>query len=104
MKPRWAAPLLLLLLATGCATARVVRLDTGRGEPIVFTPRTDETEPVEVEEDEFQEAVASLSRSVRPPANPREAARRLLEVEPREGSFFFQLRTHPTWGWIRSGA
>jgi hypothetical protein len=36
--PRWLVTLLLALTACG-STARVVRLDTGKGEPIVFTPR-----------------------------------------------------------------
>ncbi|HEX8439603.1 AHH domain-containing protein [Archangium sp.] len=94
MKLRWAVPLLLLLLVSGCATVRVVRLDTGRGEPIVFTPGTAETEPVEVKEEEFQEAVTRLSQSVQPPANPRQAARQLFEVGVRDGSFLFESRTH----------
>ncbi len=85
--------LLLLCLVTGCASARVVRLDTGRGEARVFTPRTEESGPVELEEAEFQEALATLSRNMRPPANPEQAARRLFEVEARGGAFAFDART-----------
>jgi hypothetical protein len=90
---RRAVPLLLLCLVSGCAATRVVRLETGRGEPLVFTPRTDGVEPVELEEDAFQEAVAALARRVRPSANPRQAAQRLFEVEARSGAFLVNPRT-----------
>lgn len=93
MKSRRAVPLLLLFLVTGCATARVVRLDTGQGTPIVLTPRTDDTRPVEVEEDDFQEAVSELSRSVWPDSNPQQAARQLFELEARSGSYLFNSGT-----------
>ena len=48
----------LLVLATGCATTRVVILDTGQGAPIVYTPI--ESEPVEISEEEFKHAVTQL--------------------------------------------
>jgi len=48
----------LLVLATGCATTRVVHLDTGKGAPIVYTPV--ESEPVEISEEEFKNAVTQL--------------------------------------------
>lgn len=47
-----------LLLATGCATTRVVHLDTGRGTPIVYTPV--ESAPVEIGEEAFKDAVTRL--------------------------------------------
>jgi len=33
MTLRWEAVVLLVLVGTGCATSRVVRLDTGEGRP-----------------------------------------------------------------------
>ena len=67
----------LLVLLVGCGPAsRVVRLDTGRGDTLVFTPRTG-AEPVVLDEDAFEEAVAKLARDARPPARPQEAARLL---------------------------
>ncbi|HEX8825807.1 MAG TPA: hypothetical protein VF794_38205 [Archangium sp.] len=93
MKRPCVVPLLLLFLATGCATARVVRLDTGRSEPIVLTPRTDEAEPVELERDEFQEAVSELSQGVQPSPHPQRAARQLFAVDARAGSYLFNPRT-----------
>lgn len=49
---------LLLMLATGCATTRVVHLDAGQGTAIAFTPV--ESEPVEIGEEEFKAAVTQL--------------------------------------------
>jgi uncharacterized protein YciI len=93
MKLHGVIALLLVSVVTGCASTRVVRLETGRGEPIVFSPRTDEVEPVELEEGEFQEALSASSRSVRPPANPQRAARQLFEVDARGGSYLVNPRT-----------
>jgi hypothetical protein len=46
------------MLAAGCATTRVVNIDTGQGKPIIYTPI--ESEPVEIDEEEFKDAVARL--------------------------------------------
>src|SRR6218665_3285942 len=48
----------LLLLASGCATTRVVNLDTGQGQVITYTPV--ESDPVEIDERDFKTAVAQL--------------------------------------------
>ncbi len=78
MPPRWSIPLLLVMLA-GCSSAtRAVRLDTGWGHPITFTPRAGDTELVELDEDDFEEAVAKLGRDVPRSAQPRSDARRLF--------------------------
>ncbi len=75
----------LMVLLVGCGTAsRVVRLDTGRTDTIVFTPRSG-AEPVELDDGAFKEAVAKLARDVRPPTRPQEAARRLLPGEHLDG-------------------
>ncbi|WP_395834941.1 hypothetical protein [Archangium violaceum] len=84
----------LMVLLVGCGTAsRVVRLDTGRDAPIVFAPHNDSV-PVELDDDEFEEAVATLARDTRPPARPQESARRLFEVEARSGSYTYETRSH----------
>nr|WP_239014692.1 hypothetical protein [Archangium violaceum] len=84
----------MLLLLVGCGTAsRVMRLDTGRAEPIVFTPRSG-AEPVALGNGEFEEAVSELARKVRPPTRPQEAARRLFEVAVRSGSYTYEIRGH----------
>ncbi|WP_371745646.1 AHH domain-containing protein [Myxococcus sp. CA033] len=94
MHLRFVATLLPLLLLMGCATGRVVRLETGQGEVLSITPRADEAEPVELEEDEFKAALAQQARIQRPSAQPGEAARRLFEMDVREGAFLFDVRTH----------
>lgn len=55
--------ILALLLAGGCASTRVVRLDTGGGKTIAYTPV--ETEPVEMDEEAFKGAVARLVPDLR---------------------------------------
>ncbi|WP_043401407.1 hypothetical protein [Archangium violaceum] len=81
----------MLFLLVGCGTAsRVVRLDTGQTETIVFTPRSG-ARPVALGNGEFKEAVSQLARDVRPPTLPQEAARRLFEVEARSGSYTYEF-------------
>ncbi len=48
----------LLLFASGCATARRVKLDTGHGPPIVYAPP--ESEQIEIDEEAFKSAVLQL--------------------------------------------
>jgi hypothetical protein len=94
MKLHHAVGLLwLLALVTGCASGRVVRLETGRGAPVVLTPRTDDFEPVELERDEFKRAISQLARDMRPPANPQRAARELFRLDARSGSYLVNPRT-----------
>jgi len=77
MTLRWWGPLLMTLLV-GCGTStRAVRLDTGRGEFIVYVPLRD-VEPVELDDEEFAEAVQTLGRNVPVSTRPREAAFLLL--------------------------
>ncbi|RKH15862.1 hypothetical protein D7X74_17145 [Corallococcus sp. CA047B] len=89
MQPRWWIPFLLVLL-TGCGSAtRVVRLDTGRGAPIVITPRGNAA-PVKIDADDFEEAVEALAHVARPSTQPQAAARRLFGVDPRSGSYLYE--------------
>ncbi|MCE9668487.1 AHH domain-containing protein [Myxococcus stipitatus] len=91
MSIRWAVVLLGTLVA-GCSTTRVVRLETGR-ESRVVSPRE---EPgtglgyVELDEEEFHDAVMSLARDVRPFANPLREARNLFGVPERSGVYLYQ--------------
>jgi hypothetical protein len=77
MMLRWSAVVLLLVMGTGCATSRVVHLDTGVGRPVVFTPHTDAA-PVELDGDEFEEAVQMLAPTAPRSSQPREAVLRLF--------------------------
>ncbi|MFY2556398.1 AHH domain-containing protein [Corallococcus terminator] len=90
--PSWTVWCLLTLLV-GCATSREVRLETGRGEPVVFTPAEDVPRPVVLEEDALVEALTTLASTTRAEAWPREAALRLLALEERGGTYQFDVRT-----------
>lgn len=86
MTLRWGAVVLLVLMGTGCATSGKVRLDTGEGRPIIYTPRAD-AEPVELDEDEFAEAVQKLARTAPVSSWPRDAALRLFNLGPPRDSY-----------------
>ncbi len=80
----------VLVFLFGCSTAsRVVHLDTGQTDPLVFTPRSG-ARPVTLGRGEFAEAISELARDVRPPARTQEAARRLFEVAARSGSYTYE--------------
>ncbi|WP_164011139.1 hypothetical protein [Pyxidicoccus trucidator] len=80
----------LLMLVTACGGApRVARASwdaeerevgpgAARYRVHVVSPRTVSVEPVEVDEDDFTEAVTRLAREARPGARPQEEARRLF--------------------------
>ncbi|RKG65386.1 hypothetical protein D7V80_23450 [Corallococcus sp. CA054B] len=71
----WAIAALLWLTA-GCATTRVVNLDTGRGRPIAYTPA--ETKPVRIDEEAFKDAVTQLVLELKLDVALREEGRRSL--------------------------
>jgi hypothetical protein len=48
---------------TGCASTRVVRLDTGQGRPLEYVPASWDAS-VEVSEDAFEEALVRLALEV----------------------------------------
>ncbi|HEX8438469.1 MAG TPA: hypothetical protein VF697_25390, partial [Archangium sp.] len=88
---RWVVPLLFALLV-GCSGAtRVVRLDTGTGPPLVHVARGG-VEPVELDEEAFQEAMGEHVRAVPSAARPLEYARRLFGVPERSGWFRYEGR------------
>lgn len=93
MRAQWALWLWLLLVGAGCSTSRVVRLDTGSGTPLVHSPFTeDDSGPVELDDDEFEEAIATLARDVRPFAHPLREARELFGVPERSAVYRYEGR------------
>jgi hypothetical protein len=88
--PRWAVVLLFVFIS-GCSasTRTVVRLDTGKGEPVVRTPRRD-VEPVAVSEKEFKKAVAQHASSVLPVERPLEYARQVFGLPERSGWYRYE--------------
>ncbi|NVJ28831.1 hypothetical protein HUW62_47340, partial [Myxococcus sp. AM011] len=92
MTLRWVVSLLLLVAVTGCATSRVVRLETGE-DSFLVTPHEEpdaEVSAAELEDDEFEEAVAKLARDVRPSRNPMQDARERFGVPSRSGVYGYE--------------
>ncbi|XXF75191.1 AHH domain-containing protein [Myxococcaceae bacterium GXIMD 01537] len=81
-----------MALSTACSTARVVRLDTGQGQPVIHVPRAGEAVPVKLEEEEFTKALAKEVRQKRPSVNPEKAARAQFEIPPRSGWYLYTQR------------
>ncbi len=91
--PRWWLWLLVVLLA-GCGTsAKTLRLEAGRGEPVISLPRTGDLGPVLLDDDSFHEALETLASEVRSSERPQAAAMRLFEVSARSGSYLYEART-----------
>ncbi|WP_426731298.1 AHH domain-containing protein [Myxococcus faecalis] len=94
MSLRWAVPVLLLAVTTGCSTSRVVRLDTDH-DSFVVTPREEpgaEVEASEIDGDEFEDVIAELARDVRPFRSPLQEARSLFGVPSRSGVYRYEGR------------
>lgn len=86
-------PLLSHLLA-GCGTARVVRLDTGHGELREYRPLA-WNEQVEVNENDFEEALEQLLMEVPLPVRSSRAASLMLTSsagETMDGAYRYALR------------
>jgi hypothetical protein len=66
----------MLLLGTGCAASRSVRLDTGRGAPRVHVPQAGER-PVALGAVDFSKAMARLASTAPVSLRPLDAARRM---------------------------
>jgi len=78
----FALAALLVVPLVGCGSAaRIVRLDTGQGEPLVLTPHTGH-EPVRLRQNELKEAMSQLARDVPPASSPLRNARRLIFGTP----------------------
>lgn len=84
MRLRWAGLLLLGTLLTGCATSRVVYLDTGQGKPIAYSPPTG-VDAIEIDADAFQQVMTRLVLDMRFSLRPEGEAHpraRLASWEP----------------------
>ncbi|NTX63500.1 AHH domain-containing protein [Myxococcus sp. CA051A] len=92
MMLRRVVSLLLLTAFTGCATSRVVRLETGE-DSFLVTPREEpgaEVGAAELEDDEFEEALTELARDVPHSLNPMQAARERFGVPSRSGVYGYE--------------
>src|SRR6187455_1652517 len=87
----WKAEALFLALVLGCASIPKVPLDedTGQGQAVVHIPRTADLQPVELEEEEFQQAVRRLAREVRLTGTPRQTAETAFQMDPQSGNYLY---------------
>ncbi|MBN8230544.1 hypothetical protein JYK02_23810 [Corallococcus macrosporus] len=79
MKQRGVGLLLLGLLCAGCATSRVIQLDTEDGASIVYTPPRS-VDPVPIPEDAFREVLLQLVLEVRLPLQSEQQPRSRLQL------------------------
>ncbi|WP_141328409.1 AHH domain-containing protein [Myxococcus sp. AB025B] len=92
MTLRWVVLLLLSMAVTGCATGRVVRLETGE-DTFLVTPHEEpdaEVSAAELGDDEFEEALTELARDVPLSRNPMQAARERFGVPSRSGVYGYE--------------
>jgi len=87
----WKAEALFLALLVGCASIPRVPLvqDTGQGKAVVHVPRSADLQPVELEEEEFQQAVRRLAREVRLTGTPRQTAEQAFQMDPQSGNYLY---------------
>jgi hypothetical protein len=73
MRNQWSGLGLLLVVPwlVNCVSGPVVRLDTGEGAPIVYTPPAAEPPPVELHQEEFLDALVELMLSTPLTLRPR---------------------------------
>ncbi|MBZ4413316.1 hypothetical protein K8640_34355 [Myxococcus sp. XM-1-1-1] len=83
---------LCLFIVTGCSTTRSVRLELGSGASVRHLPVEEDSGPVELGEDTFQEAMTKLARDVRPFAHPLREARLRFGVPERGGVYLYEGR------------
>ena len=89
----WRLNPLLLAVMVGCAsTPRVVTRETGQGKAVIHIPRTAEVPPVEMEEEEFQQAMRQLAREVRLTGSPRQTSEWMFQLDPLSGNYLYLLR------------
>ncbi|MFY1828199.1 AHH domain-containing protein [Myxococcus fulvus] len=82
---------LLALSLVGCSSTRVVRLDSGQGTAEVHVPFEDEDAGlVELDDEEFEEALVVLAKDVSPFEHPLREARERFGVPERSGVYEYQ--------------
>ncbi|WP_407736415.1 AHH domain-containing protein [Hyalangium sp.] len=64
----------------------------GQGKAIVHVPRSADLQTVELEEEEFQQAVRRLAREVRLTGTPRQTAEQAFQMDPQSGNYLYLER------------
>ncbi len=83
---------MLLAVMVGCAGVPRVRVEMERGKAVIQIPRTLEAQPVELEEEEYQQAMRHLAPQVRLTGTPRQTAERTFQLDPLSGNYLYLLR------------
>lgn len=96
MRPHWGGVLLLAYLMVGCATSRVVLLDTGEGAPIVYTPPR-KVEPIEIDAGAFQEVMTQFVLGMRFSLLSEEQARPRVRFASWDSAPRTQGRDYGAW-------
>ncbi|MFL5348170.1 MAG: AHH domain-containing protein [Hyalangium sp.] len=88
----WLNPLLMALIV-GCASIpRVPQVEMEGGKAVLHISRSAEVQPVELEEEQFQQAMRRLARRVRLTGTPRQTAERTFQMDPLSGNYLYLLR------------
>ena len=95
MKLCWGM-VLLGYLVVGCATPRVVRLDTGEGAPIVYSPPKS-VDPIEVDAGAFQKVMTQLVLDMRFSLLPEEEARPRIRLASWDSEPHTHGRDYGAW-------
>jgi hypothetical protein len=90
----WKAEALFLVLLVGCASIPRDPLveNIGQGKAIVHIPRLVALQTVELEEEEFQQAVRRLAREVRLTGTPRQTAEQAFQIDAQSGHYLYLQR------------
>ncbi|MFL5347234.1 MAG: AHH domain-containing protein [Hyalangium sp.] len=88
----WRLNPLLLAVMIGCAGVPRVRVETERDRAFLHIPRTVEVQPVELEQEEFQQALRQLARRARLTGTPRQTAERTFQIDPLSGNYLYLLK------------
>ncbi len=89
----WRLNPLLLALMVGCAsTVPVIRVESEQGKAFISIPRSADTQPVKLEEEEFRRAMRQLARQVPLTGTPRQMAERTFQIDPLSGNYLYLLR------------
>jgi hypothetical protein len=89
----WRFEALLLAVMVGCSSVpQAVRVESGAGgETVLYIPRTETVEPVEVPREEVTQALRRMAPWVRLSGTPRETVDRLFELDAQYGNYLYLL-------------
>jgi hypothetical protein len=89
----WRLNPLVLAVMVGCAgTPPIVHVETEQGKAVIHIPRSADVPPIELEQEESQQAMRQLARAVRLTGTPRQTAERAFQLDPMSGNYLYLPR------------